>query len=181
MFNKGWLIGLLVAAVFAAGWAFVDEPILKRSFVSEFAAVNDSGVSGTAWLWVEGETLTVSIDVKGLEPDVEHPLYINGFEDIQVQALCPHAGADADGDGIISDEEARFFHGEQLFELKPFDKADSEGKLIFEATYEFEADTLEPLELRSIVLHGLIVDDVYEEKVPVACGRITIVEPAIAD
>lgn len=179
MFNKRWLIALTVAAVVAAGSAFssfVDEPALTRDFVSEFTALNDSGVSGTAWFWVEGNSLKISIDVKGLEPGVAHPLYINGFEDIGAVTLCPHAKADTDGDGIISAEEASSYHGNQLFALEPFDKVDSEGKLIFDATFEIDPKVIEPLELRSIVLHGLTVNESYDETVPVACGRITIVE-----
>lgn len=179
MFNRRWLITITVAAVVLAGFAIsgiAKEGEVKREYAAEFTALNDSGVSGSVELWLEGKWLKVSIDVEGLEAGVAHPLYINGFDDPEAVTLCPHAGADIDGDGIISLEEASSYHGRQLFAIEPFDKVDDEGELEFEAKFEIDPKVIEPLELRSIVLHGLTVNENYDETIPIACGRITIVE-----
>ena len=40
-----------------------------KMYTAELSMLNDSGVMGTAELWLDGDQLTVTIQASGLEPD----------------------------------------------------------------------------------------------------------------
>jgi hypothetical protein len=64
------------------------------------AGIAGSDTTGTARITVRGDVLTITIDVKGAPPDIEHWQHFHGFNDERV-AACPTAAADANHDGVI--------------------------------------------------------------------------------
>lgn len=145
-----------------------------KMYTVEFGALNNSGVSGTAELSLEGSTLTVTISASGLDAGL-HPQHIHGFAKNKGNSTCPPASADTDGNGIISIPEGAPFYGGVLLPLSPFPEAGEDGTIEFTMTYEYEdgvdAD-LTPLQNRTIVLHGMDTAEGYSATTPVACGQI---------
>lgn len=153
-----------------------------KMYSVEFGSLNNSGVSGTAELSLEGSTLRVSITATGLDPEMLHPQHIHGFADDKRNSTCPPESADTSGDGLVSvGEGAPFYGGIQLpLIMDPenelsFPVADAEGNINFTMTYEYEDgidSDITPLQNRAIVLHGMSVDGEYMLTLPVACGQI---------
>lgn len=106
-----------------------------RIHIAEFQALNASGVSGTAILVQDEDTLTVRIDARGLETGRTHIQDINGrfagdeFPDAGVSptlagsgptpinSIVPPPGADADRDGFIEYAEALPYYGPGIMGL----------------------------------------------------------------
>ncbi len=153
-----------------------------KMYMVEFGELNNSGVSGTAELILEGSSLTVNITASGLEPEKLHPQHIHGFVDNKRNSTCPPTSADSNNDNLVSvGEGAPFYGGIQLpLIMDPQDElsfpvADENGNINFTMTYEYEDGVntdLTPLQNRAIVLHGLTVDKDYQVTLPVACGQI---------
>ena len=146
-----------------------------KMYTVDFGSLNDSGVTGSAELSLEGSTLTVNISASGLEPDKVHPQHIHGFTENNANSTCPPASADQDGDGYVSIPEGAPFYGGILLTLNPIPTADADGNINFTMTYEYEDGVdsdLTPLQNRAIVLHGMTVDGEYWAGLPVACGQI---------
>lgn len=157
-----------------------------KMYTVEFGSLNNSGVSGTAELSLEGSTLTVSISATGLEPEMLHPQHIHGFVENKGNSTCPPASADKNGDGLVSvGEGAPFYGGIQLplvmdtSDELSFPVADANGNINFTKTYEYSDgidSDITPLQNRAIVLHGMSVITEDEEQyiitLPVACGQI---------
>lgn len=164
-------VGLLAISSVASG----DGSGASRHWVVDLEPLNDSGVSGTAHLVLDGDELTVSIDATGLEAGKPHAQHIHGSVENTGNATCPPSSADADGDGIVSVGEGLPFYGPVLLPLTPFSTAPS-GAIDFDATYDGSAlEGLAPinaLQNRAIVVHGLTIDGVYVGSTPVACGQI---------
>lgn len=78
----------------AAGAVYVAE------LHSLNAGIVGGDTTGKARLTVRGDVITITIDVKGAPPDIEHWQHFHGFKDERV-AACPAAGADANHDGVI--------------------------------------------------------------------------------
>ncbi len=74
------------------------------AYVAHLKSMNDKvtghDASGEARFTIAGDKLTISIDMKGVPPDMEHWQHFHGFKD-NTDAVCPTAAADANGDGII--------------------------------------------------------------------------------
>ena len=64
------------------------------------AGIAGGDTSGRARITVRGDVLTITIDVKGAPPDIEHWQHFHGFKDARV-AACPTAAADTNHDGAI--------------------------------------------------------------------------------
>ncbi len=167
---------IIVALMLAAtSVAYAHQGV--RRFKVNLQPLNDSGVSGQAWLILRDGQLTVSIEATGLEANKLHPQHIHGF-DQPANSTCPTLAADADGDGLISVGEGLPDYGPVLLPLMPFSTA-PDGTISYQATFD-DLSVLEPintLQNRAIVLHGLTVNDDYEPTLPVACGQI---QPASA-
>ena len=56
--------------------------------------------TGEARFAITGDTLTISVNVHGATPDIEHWQHFHGFKDNR-NAVCPTEAADANHDGII--------------------------------------------------------------------------------
>ena len=55
---------------------------------------------GEARFTIKGDSLTISVKVKGAPPNISHWQHFHGFKDNH-DATCPTQAADANGDGII--------------------------------------------------------------------------------
>ncbi len=174
-----------------------DSPDLfdAEVYSVDISSMNNSGVSGKASLLLLDNKLTVKIDASGLVPNMPHPQHIHGFENNDVNAVCPpspgeagFAAGDTDGDGVIDFIEGRPFYGPVLLNIfvpvGEFPVANANGEIHFERTFElgeveFEEEgelisltDLSPLENRTIVLHGMNFGGEYVPTLPVACGQI---------
>ncbi|MEZ4521133.1 MAG: CHRD domain-containing protein [Thermomicrobiales bacterium] len=124
-------------------------------YYAELDMFNDSGVSGTASLMLDGDQLTVEIHASGLTPDQTHLQHIHGFDD-GTDSTC----ADTDAYGPV------------MYGLEPFPMADSEGNIGYSATLTVDPEMLMDPTHRAIVIHGMMVDGEYNAGLPVACGEI---------
>ena len=99
-------------------------------YVTEFTALNNSGVHAHALLFLDNEdqTLTVHIRAEGLEPGQVHAQHIHGFPD-DADARTPTIRQDADGDGFVELAEGLVKYGPiQLnLTLNPKDSAHDHG------------------------------------------------------
>ena len=159
----------------------VNNSAKAKYYTADISALNNSGVSGTAELVLEGNQLTVTINATGLEPGMVHPQHIHGFKENNQNSKCPPASADEDGDGFVELGEGLPFYGPVLLPLDPFPTA-PDGTITFVETYDVSdlEFSVTPLQNRAIVLHGMtatltkdgeqITD--YIATLPVACGQI---------
>jgi hypothetical protein len=161
---------------------------IERTYMANLQPLNNSGVTGTATLTVDENTLTVEVMASGLEANKPHPQHIHGFMDDNRNSTCPAPGDDTNGDGFVDLVEGLPSYGPVLLDLYvPIDEfpvADAEGNLQYKRTFnlgevEFEEEgeviaykDLKPLQNRVIVLHGLTVNGTYVPTMPVACGQI---------
>jgi hypothetical protein len=153
----------------AAGSAAFAQP--AHEYHADLGALNNSGVTGTADLTLDGNQLTVRIHATGLEPGEVHAQHIHGDSEHKSNATCPPPSADQDGDGVIDFQEGLPFHGPVLLALEPFSSAPG-GVIDFEETYTVDPRQLGPLQNRTIVMHGLTVGGTYVPSLPIACAQI---------
>lgn len=75
-----------------------------RTYVAELHPMNTKvtgmQATGEARFTVTGDTLTISVDMKGVPPNIEHWQHFHGFKNNHA-ATCPTATADANHDGIV--------------------------------------------------------------------------------
>jgi hypothetical protein len=145
----------------------------QKSQNTEFKAtlhpLNRSGVHGKAKLTLEGDQLTVEMEVKGFESNQTHAQHIHGISG-QV-ATCPTPAADTNGDHIVDFSEGLPYYGPVILPLTPFSTT-PDGTEHYKATFTIDPATIGNLATRVIVLHGLTVNDSYVGSLPVACGSI---------
>jgi hypothetical protein len=139
-------------------------------FHAQLAPLNGSGVSGTAVLRLKGTTLTVQLEVRGLEANQSQLAHIHGLT--TGDATCPTAAADTNGDKLISFQEGLPFYGPVLVELAS-EQVGANGRLNVTKTITTNVQSLLPLDTRTIVVHGLTVNGTYVPSLPVACGQVT--------
>ena len=187
------------------------EPLLYDAILGP---LNNSGVSGTANLSLDGDLLTVSISATGLTPNQPHIQHIHGRFDSAgrpIDSVTPTLADDTDGDGFIEVAEGARSYGPIILNLDSppgsgqFPTAPG-GVVNFTQVYNlsnspsfaagFNRADLLPLDLREIVLHGLLLTPEtglgfgpgeadgtpgYKAALPVASGEIRAVavpEPA---
>lgn len=150
------------------------------SFTADLDALNDSGVTGTVLLELSDdmESLTVSVDAMGFEPDQPHVGHIHGLLNMgnPADSQTPTLDQDADGDGFIELAEGATVYGPIILPIKTITTPD--GSASYTETYDltdssifganvltpeegdtFEASDLFPLTFREIVYHGLSVPE----------------------
>lgn len=166
----------IVAAVAAVAVSACGEqpgPADADRYSAELQPLNDSGVEGRARLAREGNHLTVRIKADGLERRHVHGQAIHGFVAQREAAECP---SEELGDvGGLRPKEGESQYGHPLRRLEPFPSVGSDGRLDYGLTFNVDAEKLEPLETRAIVLRGVSEGGRYRPELPVACGRIRLV------
>jgi hypothetical protein len=134
--------------------------------------LSDSGASGTAFLSLEGDQLTVKIEGQGYTPNAPHAQHIHGSTEGK-DFRCPTAEADKDGDGIVSTVEGIPSYGDIMISLTTkgdtskdsglavdrMPKADENGDLSYERTIEVSDDVAEHIKDLHVVQHGLDAND----------------------
>jgi hypothetical protein len=141
-----------------------DVQFAEQLFSVDLNELNVSGVDGTALLARRGNELTVFIAATGLTPGQTHPQHIHGFANDQIVARTPTIAFDdsalgGDEDGYVELAEGLDTYGPVLFNLAPFPTAPN-GSVTFATTYNLtdqQLATLQPLQIREIVLHGMNV------------------------
>jgi hypothetical protein len=127
----------------AAGAVYVAE---LHPLNADIAA---SDTIGKARFTVRGDVLTITIDVKGAPPDIEHWQHFHGFKDGRV-ATCPTAAADANHDGVIDLIETEATSGTTMVPFngapaamqiptETYPKASAKGSYSYEKTVSLKA------------------------------------------
>lgn len=172
-----WLGTAVAATALLAGPALVPAQADTNSqhFTADLGSLNDSGVTGTASLWLDNDSLKVHIDASGLQPGMAHPQHIHGTFDSSgntTDATSPTLSQDTNGDGYIELGEGAATYGSILVPLtSPPGGAVSDfptapdGTIDFTQIYDltdggiynkdFDENDLFPLDFREIVLHGM--------------------------
>lgn len=153
-------------------------------YTADLTALNGSGVEATAFVAVEGTTLTVATVARGLTPDQLHIQHIHGRFDEDgnpIDSAAPTIFDDADKDGYVEVLEGIPAYGDVLLSLENLDDgthndpvASGAGEMLTINSYdltddsnffstvtgaEFTASDLMPLPLREIVIHGAEVPE----------------------
>lgn len=105
---KATVTALVVAAAMGpalfAPSAVAQHTRATQEFVAELHPLNSKvtghKASGVARFTVRGDSLTISVRVKGVSPDMMHLQHFHGFPDSH-QASCATAAADKNHDGIV--------------------------------------------------------------------------------
>ncbi len=150
------------------------------SFQVDLDELNDSGVTGTVMLDLSDdmESLTVTLDAMGFEPNVDHVGHIHGAFNMMgevVDSQTPTLAQDTDGDGFVELGEGAPVYGPIVLPIETINTPD--GSASYTMTYDltdssifgsnvltpdemdtFMASDLFPLDFREIVYHGLTVE-----------------------
>jgi hypothetical protein len=103
---KKKFVGALAAASLACLWAgSADAQGTKTvTYVAHLHPLNSklvgSKTTGVARFTINGDKLTISLDVKGAPPGMMHLQHFHGFKDNR-QATCATEAADTNHDGIV--------------------------------------------------------------------------------
>ncbi len=150
------------------------------SFTADLNALNNSGVTGTVLLELSDdmESLTVTVDAMGFEPNQPHVGHIHGLFAMgqPADSQIPTLEQDTDGDGFVELAEGAVKYGPIILPLETITTPD--GSASYTMTYDltdssifannvltpeegdtFVASDLFPLTFREIVYHGLSVDE----------------------
>lgn len=173
------LRNVLVLAAASALLCLPTAAAADTTVKAKLVEVNSSGASGTVTLTATGDGgLRVVIESEGLVPGVFHAQHLHGT-DHGGHFTCPTLKEnDADGDGVLTNEEGMGEYGLIFFPLttsggatatpkdaldpKRMPVADAEGRLSYERT--FPADMvpdglLEHLSSLHVVQHGIDAND----------------------
>ncbi len=143
---------------------------------AELTPVNGTGARGTVTMTARDDgSLTVAIEARGLVPGQPHAQHIHGSAE-GGHFMCPSEADDADGDGVLTNEEATGEYGTIYLSLTTrggvsaraglaLDRmpvADSEGRLTYRRTLSADLvpDALAArLSHVHVVLHGMDAND----------------------
>lgn len=118
--SRSLLIAGLAAALSLASGAVLAQDS-DATYVASIHAMNSnvtgSEAAGEARLVVNGDQLTITVNMHGTPGDTIHWQHFHGFKTGEA-ASCPQPGADANGDGIVDLIET---HGASGHTMVPFD------------------------------------------------------------
>lgn len=197
----------LSAAAGLAGLALVPALPASASSSAEsyeipMEELSDSGASGTAILTLDGNQLTVQLELSGLAPELVHVQHIHGDTTNSMDFMCPDQSADANGDGIVSTDEGLPDYGDILISLttegdttagsglavERMPVADADGNVSYDRTIEVDDSVVATIQNLHLVSHGIDVDgsgaydgpmSVFapdlplEAEAPNSCGMVT--------
>ncbi len=177
------------------------------SFQADLGALNQSGVTGTGMVTLEGNTATVMIEAQGLLANAPHAQHFH----IGAEGTCPPEGTDDDGDGFLSTSEGAPFYGDIGTSLTTegdtspaaglavdFFPMAEDGTVTYERTFEITPDVHEAFDNGTavLVLHGVdkdgsgtydgdIMSDLdpslpMEATAPAACGAFAAAQMGTA-
>lgn len=135
-----------------------------RTYRVMLMPLNNSGVSGTATVTVNGRDITVEVMADGLEPNKKHEQHIHGFRDGSPSMLPPKNAS-------VDDTQAEKSVGPPLLALEPTPMSDSNGRIRFRQTFT-DVQMIFPLDIRAIELHGMTQGGEYDFELPVAAGLL---------
>ncbi|MFR9676280.1 hypothetical protein [Streptomyces sp. TR06-5] len=152
-----------------AGPASADD---GTSHQIDLKQLSDSGASGTAFLTLDGNDLTVKVEAEGLTPNSPHAQHLHGSTEGK-DFRCPTPDADKNGDGIVSTPEGIPSYGGIMISLTTegdtskdsglavdrFPTADENGDLSYERTIEVSDKVAEHIKDLHIVQHGIDAND----------------------
>ncbi len=137
------------------------------SFQADLGALNQSGVSGTGMVTLEGNTVTVMIEAQGLLEGSPHAQHFH----IGAEGTCPTDADDTDGDGFVSVTEGAPYYGAIGASLTTegdtspdsglaIDRFPATGTISYERTFEVTPDVHEAFDNGTavLVLHGVDKD-----------------------
>jgi hypothetical protein len=167
------LTGMLSGCGMAPG-AGAQHPTQTTTthYVATLHPLNASGVSGTVRLDLTGNSLEVTIQAHGLEPNKEHYQHIHGNPGGAV--ACP-SKADADASGLITVDRGLAVVGPIALDLFPYPVVSGSGSVDWSHTYTLTAtglSNLAPLTGHVVVWHGMTYHGTYDRALFVACGPI---------
>lgn len=159
----GAVSALMVLAL--SGMAFAQE---GTRYTADLAPLNDSGASGTAMVWVDGNELKVRVEGEGLftGPHAQH-IHIGG------QNVCPDMSA-AGEDGVLTTPEGADAYGgvqvslttegdvsaDSAVAVARFPTANDSGSLTYERTFQLpDGVSADSIANGVIVVHGVDLND----------------------
>lgn len=176
--KKRWLTTAVaaVALMTVSAWAQATT----THYQADLGTLNNSGVTGTAYLTLNDDSLTVRITASGLQVGHAHAQHIHGTFDANgnpTNATSPTvANQDTNGDGYVELGEGQATYGPILVPLSlspgsgTFPTPAADGSIDYTQTFDLtdsstymsslarpgttESD-LFPLDFREIVLHGM--------------------------
>ena len=169
----------------------------SSSYQADLSALNESGVSGTGMVTLDGTSATVTVEATGLVEGAPHAQHFH----IGAQGACPTDADDTDGDGFVSVSEGAPFYGDIGASLTTegdtspdsglaVDRFPTDGDESYSRTFEVSEDVATAFEdgTAVLVLHGVDKDgsgtydgDVMsdldpslpmEATAPAACGTL---------
>jgi hypothetical protein len=130
-------LGLVALGALASAHA---API---NYTFALSAENNSGVSGSGTIALDGTLATITINATGLAANQAHPSHIHGLLGTAApQTTIAPPSADANADGFVEKTEGAPFEGPPVFDLPPsgvpgaYSTAPG-GVLSFTQTYDF--------------------------------------------
>ncbi len=179
----------------------------SSSFQADLGALNQSGVSGTGMVTLDGNTVTVMIEATGLLAGAPHAQHFH----IGAQGTCPTDAANTNGDAFLSTTEGAPFYGaigtsltlegdtspDSGLAVDRFPTAEG-GSVSYDRTFEVTDDVHKALEdgTAVIVLHGVdengsgtydgdVMSDLdptlpMEATAPAACGTLNAAQMGTA-
>ena len=177
----------------------------SHSYQADLSALNQSGVSGTGMVTLDGTTATVTIQATGLVDGAPHAQHFH----FGAKGACPTDADDKDGDGFVSVSEGAPFYGDIGTSLTTkgdtspksglaVDRFPTDGNESYSRTLEVSPDVAAAFENGTavLVLHGVDKDgsgaydgDVksdldpslpMEATAPAACGAFTAAQMGTA-
>lgn len=143
-----------------------------QHYTATLAALNDSGVTGTADFTLTGNQLVINVKLNGTTAKQGHAQHIHGAAG--KQATCPTIAA-IDNTGVVSLNAGGPYYGPVALGLQPA-TASASGVVNFTSTLTLKADDkakITPLDQHVYVIHGLMNKGKYDGLLPAACGAIT--------
>lgn len=142
---------------------FEDPTSDAETYMSCLCEVGNSDATGYSFMVLEDNTLTAHVYAFGVEPNREHPQHIHALAD-NANSTCENPGPP-----IVSLTE----------ESGDFPMASATGSYEYHRTFTLGADgivskeDLGDLELKTLNVHGRMIDGEYVAGDVVACGQIT--------